>query len=259
MSDTDQPFSDASDVQIDLKTFQQLVTGISDMQSAWDAFRQLTTEDGVTLEAAWSRWAEVQKQGLQSPGAQTDFIELCQAGCVPELLASILWLIRFASRVNELWSQTLGRADKRQKALVSLAKAAEALKEYYREFQVPGSANQTKDPTKIEHGFFPLRIVTEIQSHNDMWVLFNRLAAKFNANSMVEFGKYLFVAYVQGTTGRFRDRNVSALLGEILGPIDYDEVAHRMWRNRNYERLQQGLFIFSDPLLELSLVLSCRT
>lgn len=129
MSDTERPLSDTSDAQIDWKTFQRLVTGISDMQSAWGTFRQLTTEDGVTLEAAWSRWAEVQKQGLPSPGAQTDFIELCQAGCVPELLASILWLIRFAPRMNEMWSQTLGRTEKRQKALLSLAKAAEAVKD----------------------------------------------------------------------------------------------------------------------------------
>lgn len=92
-----------------------------------------------------------------------------------------------------------------------------------------------------------------------MWLLFNRLAAKVNVDSFLEFVKYLLVAYVKGTTRRFRDRNVSALLGEILGPADYDEVAHRMWRNRNYERLAQGLFMFSEVLLDLSLVVSGRT
>jgi hypothetical protein len=257
MSDIQPPLSNPSAEQIDWDAFHRMAASITDMQNAWDTFRQLTTEDGVSLEVAWSKWAETQKQGLLSPGAQAVFSELCQAGCVPEILASILTLIRFAPRLNEWWQETLGRSDERQKALLLLEKAAKALKACYGELPAPSTANTKTNPAKIEHP--SLSLLTQIQSHNDMWVFFNRIAQTFDVNSLMEFAKYLLVAYVKGTTGRFRDRSVSALLGETHGPVSYDEVTHRMWRNRNYERLEHGLLMFSDLLLELSLVISRRT
>jgi len=240
---------------IDIK---RLTSGITDIQSGWDTCRQLVTDDGITIEQAWAKWAAEQKQRLTRPGAQDDFIELCQAGCVPEILASIIALVRFAPRLDEFWQERF-RIDERQKMTRSLEKAAEALKTYCAKFTIPGNANATKDPTKIKHDW-PLSIVYEIQSHNDMWAFFDWLIAKFDVDSFVEFTKYFLVAYVKGTTGRFRDRNISALLGEALGRIDYDEVAQRMWRYRNYERLEQGLsMLFSEFLLDLSKVISRRT
>jgi hypothetical protein len=235
---------------------EQLTSGITDMQSAWDTFRQFVTPDGVRLEEAWAAWAEQQKQRLASPGARTDFVELCQAGCVPEILASILALIRFAPQVRELWEGTLGRADKRQKLRQSLEKAATALEHYYAEC-MPLENPNAKDEANMKRNW-PLSLISEIRSHNDMWIFFGRLAAKLEVNSFPELAKYLLVGYVERATGRYRDRNVSALLGEILGPVDHNEVAQRMWRNRNYKRLDQGLSMFPELLLELSLVVSRR-
>src|SRR5262249_33354114 len=177
-------------------------------------------------------------------------------GCVPEVLATFLGLIRFAPRMNELWSETLGRIDRRQKALRLLAKAAEALKDFYIEFPVPANANTPI--AKTGQNWAP-SILSEIESHNQKWALFDLVAAEAKVNSIPEMAKYLLVAYVKRATGRFHDRNASALLGEILGSVNYDEVAHRMWRNRNYERLEQALSMCSDLLLDLSLAVSRRT
>src|SRR5258707_2024362 len=231
-----------------MSDIEQLASGITDMQSGWDTFRQLVTPDGVRLEEAWAAWAEEQKQRLASPGARTEFVELCQAGCVPEILALTRAVVRFGTWISELWQETLGRTDKRQKLTLSLERAAKALEDYYAEWAVPENAKTPKDDTKIKRDW-PLSLIAEIRSHNDMWIFFGRLADKFDVNSIAELTKYLLVAYVKGATGRFRDTSVSALLGEILGPLDYNEVAQRMWRSRNYKRLEQSLFMLSDLLL----------
>ncbi len=64
--------------------------------------------------------------------------------------------------------------------------------------------------------------------------------------------KYIFTAYVFRATTRFRDAEVSALIGASLG-IDYDEIAHRMWRNRNYRRIDKKLSGIADMLTDLSI------
>lgn len=240
-----------------MSNIEQLASGITDMQSAWDTFRQQAAQNGIRFEEAWAKWAEEQKERLALPGPQADFTELCQAGCVPEILASILAMIRFAPRIDEFWQETLGRTDQRRKAILSLEKAAEALKSYYAEFAVEANASTTKEVTKPKHGW-PMNLLADIQSHNEMWTVFDLIAAKIDVN-FIEFARYLFVAYVKGATGRFRDRNVSALLGEVLGPVDYDEVAQRMWRHRNYKCMAQNLSMFSELLINLSRVISSRT
>jgi hypothetical protein len=236
----------------------QLPSHFTDMQSAWDAFRQLETLDGVRLEIAWAAWAEEQRQRLASPGARTDFDELCQAGCVKEILASILALIRFAPQVSELLQATLGRSDKRQKLMLSMEEAAAALEDYYAGLETTGNSNATTGQATIKREW-PLNLISEIRSHNDMVTFFGRLVAKLEVNSFHEFARFLLVEYVNLATGRPRDRNVSGLLGEIVGPADYNEVAHRMWRARNYKRLAQHLSIFPYLLLDLSFVVSRRT
>ncbi len=61
--------------------------------------------------------------------------------------------------------------------------------------------------------------------------------AETQARSLAEVTKYLLAGYVKRATGRFCDQNVSGLLAEIVGPLDFNEVAQRMWRSRNYQRL----------------------
>ena len=49
------------------------------------------------------------------------------------------------------------------------------------------------------------------------------------------------------------------LIAELGGPAEYDEVAQRMWRRRNYERLDEHLSGLADGLNAMSIVMSGKT
>ena len=57
--------------------------------------------------------------------------------------------------------------------------------------------------------------------------------------------KYLFSAYVYRSTNQFHDAEVSTLIDAALG-TDYDETAHRMWRYRNYKRIDKNFSNIAD-------------
>ena len=60
-------------------------------------------------------------------------------------------------------------------------------------------------------------------------------------------------------TGRFHDGNVSGLLAEVFGPVDSNEVAQRMWRSRNYARLEKQFSKLTDFAVATSVVIGNRT
>ena len=70
------------------------------------------------------------------------------------------------------------------------------------------------------------------------------------ANSLTEIAKFALAATVNSATGRFYDREVSALTGAALQKSDYDETAHRVWRIRNFDRLAKTPARFAVVLLE---------
>src|SRR5712692_5454693 len=104
------------------------------VQGFWDAHRRVLRARRVNLDKVAAEWAAKQARMLASPGAQTDFAELCTHGCVPQVLAGILALFRFAPRVKKLWAEMVGRPDKRQKATRTLEQAAAMLEDVLREF-----------------------------------------------------------------------------------------------------------------------------
>lgn len=55
------------------------------------------------------------------------------------------------------------------------------------------------------------------------------------------------------------DVEVSALIGSALGREGYDETAHRMWRSRNYERLEKGNSSLVQILLGIGVVTARKT
>lgn len=231
---------------------------IPEIHSALDYCRQeIVFPNGLNLEALWAAWAKEQEQRLTSPGARTDFVELCQAGCVPRVLASTIAIVRFAPELNGWWYETLGNIKKGQKLISSLEEAAMALKNFYTSGKAP---ENSKTPDLTLPGFLsPHGLAEQIESHREMVMSFGELASRLEVKSFQHIARYLLMGYVLRATGEPHDRNISGILGEIVGPADYDEVAQRMWRNRNYERLEQHLSMLPDLLLCLSLAVSDRT
>jgi hypothetical protein len=218
---------------------------------------QIILPNGLNLEEVWAAWAEGQKQTLPSPGARTDFDELCNTGCIPRVLASIIALIRYAPQINEWWRQTLGNVEANLKLVSALEKTATALESFYAPGSTPGT--QKIIDVALPGQLSPFGLVAAIRDHREMLLTLEGLAAKFDVNSFPEIPKYLLVGYVWRATDRFHDRNVSGILGAVVGPVDYNEVAQRMWRYRNYDRLEQHLSVLPDLLHWLGLAVSNRT
>ena len=85
----------------------------------------------------------------------------------------------------------------------------------------------------------------------------NRLAVDTEAHSLAEVAKYLLSSYVERMTQRPQDGHVSGLIGEITAyPGTYNEVAHRMWRHRNYDRLHTHFAGITKFLAAMSVVIA---
>ncbi len=224
-------------------------------QALWDAHRKILLKRGVDLDKAFAEWAERQGQKLASPGARTDFAELCRHGCTPQVLAAIIALFRFAPRVERLWAEMIGHPRKRQKVTRALEKAASMLEEVFGEFIAAEDESQRE--TFADLGRIPLsRLVSEVRFYIRFLNLAEGLAADTETRSIREVTNYLLASYVKRATGRFRDRNVSALLGELAGSVDYNEVAQRMWRTRNYQRLEKHFSKLTDFLFTMGVVIA---
>jgi hypothetical protein len=87
---------------------------------------------------------------------------------------------------------------------------------------------------------------------------FSSLAEETRISSTDMLWKYVFSAYVKRATGGFYDAQVSALVGAVLNDV-YDETAHRMWRSRNYERMDADFSFLAKLLISIGFVSSSRT
>ena len=92
-----------------------------------------------------------------------------------------------------------------------------------------------------------------------MVVLAKKLSVDTETRSIRDFLKYILAGYVKRATGRYHDKGVSALLADVAGPPDYNEVAQRMWRLRNYQRMEKYFSIFTDFLFAMGVVIARTT
>jgi hypothetical protein len=223
---------------------------VNSPQDLWNTYRQMMERDGIDLGGVWLKLIAGQIEWLSTSAALRDFEELCEAGCAPLVLASITGLIRLSPRIENSWNLFVGDSDKRRKTTIALEKAAAALEDAFRDSITVEDENQRHDFAKV--GCLPpSRLVSQTRLYASMLNVADVWAEKVEVHSLKEFTKYLFVGYVNRATGSFCDRTVSGLIGEVIGPPDYDEVALRMWRSRNYRRLDNHLSWIPDLLLDM--------
>jgi hypothetical protein len=220
-------------------------------QDLWNTYRQMMERDGIDLGAVWWKLNVEQIQWLSTSAARKDFEELCEAGCVPLVLASIIGLTRLSPRIENSWKLLVGDADKRRKTTIALQRAANALEDTFRDIITAEDENQRHDFERLG-SLPPSNLVSKTRRYASMLNAAEEWAKTVEVHSLIEFTKYLLVGYVKRATGRFCDRTVSGLIGKIIDQLDYDESALRMWRRRNYRRLDKHLSLFPDFLFELN-------
>jgi hypothetical protein len=230
---------------------------LKNARALWDAHAKVWQARGFDIEQVLTEWATEQGQRLASPGARTDFVELCTDGCTSMVLATLMALFRHSPRLERYWAEMVGHPDNRQKTARALENAAATLEHVFGEFIAVEDEGQRAELAKIGRLPFSL-VVSELRFYIKFIHFAELLNADTESHSLAEDCKNLLASYAKKMTGRFHDRNLSVLVGEIAGPADYNEVAQRMWRGRNYKRLDEHFTWMTEFLVDMSLVISAR-
>jgi len=236
------------------KTDKPKIEELQDERIFWNTFREAHLAKGINVDREFAEWAAGQAKRLTSPGAREDFAELCQGGCTPQVLAAIVALMRNSPGLEILWETVVGPPPKRQKATRTLERAAATLEEIFGGF-IAMADQDAAAFTKM--GRIPLsRVVSELRFYIRFINLAESVRKDTRSHSLAEVSKYVLSSYVRRMTGSFHDRNVSGLVAEVAGSVEYNEVAHRMWRSRNHRRLDRHYSWMTNILVAASVVIA---
>ena len=242
MSDTDKP----------------KIEELADELALWNTYREIRRGKGINVDRIFTELAAEQKSRLRSPGAREDFTELCNDGCLPLALAALVALLRFSPLLEEFWIEMVGRPDNREKATRNLENAVQTLQGLFGNVIALEKEGKNIDFAKL--GRLPVsQVISELRFYIKLINFADSFSAETQTRSPEELSKYLLTSYVRRMTGRFHDRSVSGLLAEVTDSAEYNEVAHRMWRSRNYDRLEKHFSWMTKFLVAMSVVIAHTT
>ncbi|MGH9438239.1 MAG: hypothetical protein ACRD22_10170 [Terriglobia bacterium] len=226
---------------------------LADELDWWKKLREMRQAKGLDVAQFIDESASEVEHGLHSPGGKEDFAELCEAGCLSKGLAALVFVLQRVPVFESVWTELVGDPANRVKTAASLEIAAQTLEKLYGAFIESETQTHTESFTKM--GRIPIsNLVSELRLHVKVINAASMLSVDTEARSLGQVARYLLTAYVKQMTGDFHDRSVSGLIAELLGSPDYNEVAHRMWRRRNYERLDQHCAWMANILAVASVV-----
>jgi hypothetical protein len=217
------------------------------LHNVWKVHSDILSKRGVDLPQVLQQWTARQVEQLTSPGARSDFKELCANGCVPEILAPLVAFLRWSPKLEDFWTKIYGNPNDRRRVRKSLEKTAKAIEGLFA-FSISLEDEEFVSQAAKFGRIAPARLASELKLYASVLELCDRIPRETQTRSLADFGKFSLTDYVKQVTGRFHDRNVSALIAETIGPADYNEVAHRMWRARNFKRMSEHFEKLSDLL-----------
>lgn len=234
------------------------IEDLADKLDIWKNLCGLHQAKGLDLGQLLDQWAKALETGLDQHGAKRDFDELREAGCLPKGLAALVLVLRCARAMERAWAEMVGDPSERVKTAASLEAADVTLEKLYSGVIESEAQLGTERLTNI--GRIPIsRLVSELRFHVRVITISSMLKSETEARSLEQVARYIVTAYVKQMSGEFHDRSVSGLIAEVLGNGEYNEVAHRMWRHRNYERLDKHYSWMANLLAVASVVVHHAT
>ena len=193
---------------------------------------------GLRKGGKFSKWTEFRLGLLKDFHITGDIQRLVDWGINKETLNVSLFFINLAPALDYFFKEMFGDKRTRRRNAKSLATAAAVLESMSK--LVPGMPDMLGKIPSLDS------TANGVKHYASMLVWGETIYEFIDANSIVEVTKYALAGLVRSKTGKFHDREVSALTGAALQKFDYDETAHRVWRIRTYDRLENPFFMMSD-------------
>jgi hypothetical protein len=160
----------------------------------------------------------------------------------------LLTAMPYIPQIEVFWSRIFLMPYRREKTTKALQKAASALEETFKEMVVLDGEVPAETWTSIGR-LSPSHLIRELRVYSDVLNFGDKIAGDMEVRSIEELAKFLMTSYVKRTTGSFNDKRVSSLIEETSGLSGYNETAHRMWRSRNYPRLEKHCLWLTEVML----------
>jgi hypothetical protein len=202
----------------------------------WEAYREHWRKKGIDIAEVFLHWAKEQAERLKSPGALDDFAELCNDGCFFQALAVIVFLVRVSPRLGPSWAKIVGASARRNKVSRDMEYCANLVDSLFRDLENEVGAQLLKTLGRVP----PSRVAEELRFYTRFIKSAEAIKTDTRTHSATEVAKYLLTSYVERITRRPHDKNVAGIIAELTGKPKYGEVDQRMWRSRNYDRLDKN-------------------
>jgi hypothetical protein len=192
---------------------------------------EILNASGVRPHPVLTHIAELRLRLLEPFHIGPDCQRLEREGLQKETIAVALMAINIAPGFDQM-SRKFGDKRSRKRRVKQLLAPIAVLKE------LAGMMDDTMKqlpPTTIAS---PDLLISNLKHYANMLTWADKLEEAFGSNSFVELAKFAFAGLVKRVTNKYHDREVSALTGAALQKFAYDETAHRIWRIRNYSRLE---------------------
>jgi hypothetical protein len=250
----------------------------------WDLLCTVQKSMGLDMPEFLGLLVRKSRASLSQWAAEADFDDLCRKGCNEVSLALAFWSFEIAQRTERLWRRVIPTARRRQQVARKLENAADVLEELHSSWNLavlaelkkslpgnpPESATSDQEIlsmiSRMEPGWlpnspapFPVAMIRSLRLYAGIVNFFSTISKETQAHSSDSIPRYLISAYVKRSTGDFNDARVSALICRSLGVEAYDETAHRVWRSRNYERLEKEYAFLVHILANIGMVSSSNT
>jgi hypothetical protein len=177
-------------------------------EKVWTLYRQILLKRGFDLSSLFFQWAQAQKDKFQNPGTRADFDELCEHGCISQVLVGLLFLTRYSPKLAPLWITIVGNPKARREAIQTLDSAANTLEQALGQFIALEDDAVRHDLQEFEI-IPPSALVSELRLYSKLIGLAEILKSDAETRSPVEFARFLLTNYVERATGRPHDRNVA--------------------------------------------------
>jgi hypothetical protein len=140
-----------------------------------------------------------------------EFEELCNAGCLPIALATLLGLFEVAPSLERAWVSVVGSPTYQKRARKTLEAAARELEVLYGDFLSEEKQFQTK---LAAVGPIPVtKLISELRLHVRILKIAETVKRETKLKTLDQLARYLITSYVARMTGSFHDRPVAALIG----------------------------------------------